>query len=137
LADGTTWIGVFVNRDPRHDDFGRRAAFPYDMQEFDRATVDETCAPDRPEIGPGFRYRLVAKCVMVQEALAAMVITKAPNPLPKRFILPAGVPSGGQLLNLYRALTGKEPTPQDRAELVRILSEPPPSVTSSPSKSGA
>lgn len=128
LSDGSTWIGVFENKDLGHQELGRRVAFPYDMNMFGQATLNETRAPDHPQIGLGGRYYLIAKCVLVAEALAALGAPEAPAPLGSRFILPAGVPSVDQVLNLYRALTGREPGPEDRAEVAALFAAGHPGV---------
>lgn len=45
---------------------------------------------------------------------------------PQRFLLLAGMPSDETFLKLYRALTGKEPTPEQIEALHRVGSNPRP-----------
>jgi hypothetical protein len=42
-------------------------------------------------------------------------------PKPKRMLLPAGLPSVDQILKLFTALTGKQPSADDRARVEQIL----------------
>ena len=69
LSDGTTWIGIFENHDLGHPDAARRIALPYDEALFEQATIGKSTAPDRPEIGLGWRYVLIAKTRDAGEAL--------------------------------------------------------------------
>jgi len=150
LADGETWIGIFEDADLDSVALARRIAFPYAMDQFAVAVVDVTRAPDTASNGPGWRYVLVAKCRTVKEALAAYggaatdVATEKPTrpkarPAPgpaatttrsgskpsgkRRYLLGEGVPGYEQILGLFRALTGREPTPEDKAEVRSILSK--------------
>jgi hypothetical protein len=70
LSDGTTWIACFENHDLGHRDIGRRICIPYDDSQFEGGVVGSTRAPDRADIGLGWRYLLQAKVRTVAEAIA-------------------------------------------------------------------
>lgn len=69
LADGTTWIGMFENHDLGHRDVGHRISLAFDDSQFDAGIVGTTRAPDRQDIGLGWRYILIAKLRTVDEAV--------------------------------------------------------------------
>ena len=71
LSDGESWIGVFENHDLGHPDAGRRVAFCFDVDDWDKGTTT-THAPDHKEIGLGWRYLLISKHRTVEGALKAM-----------------------------------------------------------------
>lgn len=71
LSDGKSWVGVFQNIELGHPEGGSKIAFCYDAAQFDAAKINETQAPDGQH-GLGWRYRLVAKCRTVLEAMEAM-----------------------------------------------------------------
>ncbi len=79
LKDGQTWIGCFENQDLGHPDLGRRVVMPYDVRQFDGATVGKTTAPDHRSIGLGWRYILTAKVRTVAEALSFLEHEEAPR----------------------------------------------------------
>ena len=72
LADGSSWVGVFQNQDLGHPDAGRKIALCYDDSQFYGMGVGQARAPDHADIGLGWRYRLIAKCRTVEEAMDAM-----------------------------------------------------------------
>ena len=70
--DFDPWIGVFENQDVSHHDLGRRIAFAFEAVQWDDAIVGASRGPDHKNIGPGWRYVLVAKVRTVGEAMKAM-----------------------------------------------------------------
>lgn len=74
LSDGTTWVGVFENKDLSHPDIGRRTAVPYDMNCFDAAVIGRDRAPEfiRQHGMIPWQYILVEKCKTLEEVEKAM-----------------------------------------------------------------
>lgn len=77
LSDGSTWIGVFENKDLSHPEVGRRIAVPYDDSLLDQVRVGATRGPDGWDTrgvshGPGWRYILVAVERTADAALRAL-----------------------------------------------------------------
>jgi hypothetical protein len=70
LADGSTWIACFENQDLGHRDVGRRICIPYDDAQYEGGQLGITRAPDRADIGLGWRYILKAKVRTAERAAA-------------------------------------------------------------------
>ena len=71
-ANDGDWVGVFENADLGHRDLGARVGFMFDADQWRRARIGQSTAPDRPSYGLGWRYVLVAKCMTPVEAIAEL-----------------------------------------------------------------
>lgn len=78
FADGTTWVGVFQNADLGSFAPGHRVAIPFDVKDFDRATIGRDRAPEMVRkygLIP-WQYILVAKCTTPEEVFFNLVDEK-------------------------------------------------------------
>lgn len=65
FADGTTWVGVFENKDLSSPNVGHKVAVPFDMADYDRAVVGRDRGPEllRKYGMIPWQYVLAARCL--------------------------------------------------------------------------
>ena len=60
-GDPGDWVGIFENHDLGHPDIGQTFALFFDADQYDKAIVGKSSAPDTATFGIGWRYLLTSK----------------------------------------------------------------------------